>query len=125
MAKKCIICGQELLEKENEFGNNPYPIFDTDAGLCCNRCNALYVSVARKCSDFDKCKRDYGAFIKTGDEESLRKIFKKAYSIDIDCIEEKYVELRLFKNLYFETKDELEACQKELEACKERLAKYE
>lgn len=39
---KCCICGKHIT---NEYGNNPYPIYN--AGECCNICNMLIVLPAR------------------------------------------------------------------------------
>lgn len=40
----CCICGKEC---ENEWGNNPYPVNNTENARCCDTCNDLYVIPAR------------------------------------------------------------------------------
>lgn len=40
----CCICGKEC---ENEWGNNPYPLYKGEKDRCCNVCNDLHVVPAR------------------------------------------------------------------------------
>lgn len=40
----CCICGKEC---ENEYGNNPYPLFTGKDERCCDKCNDSYVLYAR------------------------------------------------------------------------------
>ena len=39
----CNICGKPIVG----YGNNPYPICDTDEERCCDECNNAYVIPAR------------------------------------------------------------------------------
>ncbi len=39
----CNICGKPIVG----YGNNPYPICDTDEERCCDECNDAYVIPAR------------------------------------------------------------------------------
>ena len=39
----CNICGKKI----DGYGNNPYPIMQSDTDRCCNDCNSTYVIPAR------------------------------------------------------------------------------
>ena len=44
-AKVCVLCGEPFTEFE--FGNNPWPLEESDDGQCCNWCNGTRVIPAR------------------------------------------------------------------------------
>lgn len=41
--KTCCICGKKFIG----IGNNPFPINNDKNARCCNKCNVVYVNVAR------------------------------------------------------------------------------
>lgn len=41
--KTCCICGKSFMG----LGNDPYPINKKKDAVCCNKCNACYVNVAK------------------------------------------------------------------------------
>ena len=40
---KCCICGKEF----TDWGNSPWPVSKSDADVCCDACNFMYVIPAR------------------------------------------------------------------------------
>ena len=46
---KCCLCAHDL---DNEWGNNPAPVVNTEGAKCCNECNDMFVIPARLGQDF-------------------------------------------------------------------------
>lgn len=84
---RCCLCTHEL---ENEFGNNPAPIIQTEGAKCCNACNDNFVIPAR-----------------LGEEYSFEKKMntKGEAILTIDKLKEMYIEGKLETGLYT-SKDE-------------------